>query len=146
MANSGHPFRPKDFEGLCQLGQSPKDPNENVGNKGLGFRSVLEVSAFPEIWSTAPVGGDTSFVFRFDPTVSDRVATAASEIHDNGLDARSPFDPARPLLDWSEEQLAQFRECMIYAKTDGAREAKQFLPPYSIPLRSAVYVPKSRPC
>ena len=134
IANSGHPFGPKDFEGLCQLGQSPKDPNESVGNKGLGFRSVLEVSAFPEIWSTAPVGSDTSFVFRFDPSVSDRVADAACELHDNGLDARSPFDPARPLLDWSDQQLAQFRERTINAKTDGAREAKQFLSPYLIPL------------
>ena len=134
VANSGHPFRPKDFEGLCQLGQSPKDPNESVGNKGLGFRSVLEVSAFPEIWSTAPVGSDISFVFRFDPSVSDRVAAAAREIQDIGLDARSPFNPTRPLLDWSEHQLARFRERMIDAKIDGAREAKRFLSPYLIPL------------
>ena len=99
IANSGHPVRPKDFEGLCQLGQSPKDPNESVGNKGLGFRSVLEVSAFPEIWSTAPHGSDTSFVFRFDPSVPDHVAAAAREIRDKGLAARSPFDAEHPLLD-----------------------------------------------
>ena len=134
IANSGHPFRAKDFEGLCQLGQSPKDPNESVGNKGLGFRSVLEVSAFPEIWSTAPHGSDTSFVFRFDPSVSDHVAAAAREIRDKGLAARSPFDPERPLLDWSERQLAQFLEGTFDAGTDGAREATQFLSPYSIPL------------
>ena len=134
IANSGQPFRRKDFEGLCQLGQSPKDPNESVGNKGLGFRSVLEVSSSPEIWSTAPVGSDTSFVFRFDPSVSDQVAAAARKLHDNGLDTRSPFDSACPLLDWSEQQLTQFRERMIDAKTDGACEAKQFLSPYLIPL------------
>ena len=134
IANSGQPFRRKDFEGLCQLGQSPKDPNESVGNKGLGFRSVLEVSSSLEIWSTAPVGSGTSFVFRFDPSVSDQVAAAARKLHDNGLDARSPFDSACPLLDWSEQQLIQFRERMIDAKTDGACEAKQFLSPYLIPL------------
>ena len=74
IGNSGHPFCIKDFKGICQLGQSPKDPNKSVGNKGLGFRSVLEVSTCPEIWSIAPPGSDRSFVFRFDPSVSDRVA------------------------------------------------------------------------
>ena len=49
VANSGHAFERKDFKGLCQLGQSPKDPNRSVGNKGLGFRSVLEVTSGPEI-------------------------------------------------------------------------------------------------
>ena len=142
IANSGHPFHPKDFEGLCQLGQSPKDPNESVGNKGLGFRSVLEVSAFPEIWSTAPVGSNTSFVFCFDPSASDRVAAAAREIDEKGLDARSPFDPERPLLDWSEKHLAQFRERMINARLDGAREAKQFLSPYLIPLPKEGLLPE----
>ena len=134
IANSGNPFRPKDFEGLCQLGQSPKDPNESVGNKGLGFRSVLEVSAFPEIWSIPPHGSDTSFAFRFDPSVSNQVAAAARELHENGLDARSPFDPEHPLLDWSEQQLAQFRQRSVDAGTDGAHEASQFLSPYLIPL------------
>ena len=53
IANSGRPFEREDFKGLCQLGQSPKDPNKSVGNKGLGFRSVLEVTSAPEIWSSA---------------------------------------------------------------------------------------------
>ena len=37
VANSGRPFHHEDFSGICQLAQSPKDPNESVGNKGLGF-------------------------------------------------------------------------------------------------------------
>ena len=40
VANSGRPFHHEDFSGICQLAQSPKDPNESVGNKGLGFQSV----------------------------------------------------------------------------------------------------------
>ena len=47
IANSGYAFERKDFKGLCQLGQSPKDPNRSVGNKGLGFQSVLEVTSGP---------------------------------------------------------------------------------------------------
>ena len=33
IGNSGHPFHIEDFKGICQLGQSPKDPNKSVGNK-----------------------------------------------------------------------------------------------------------------
>ena len=138
VANSGSPFLPKDFEGLCQLGQSPKDPNKSVGNKGLGFRSVLEVSAFPEIWSTAPYGSDTSFAFRFDPSVSDQIAAAARDLRDNGVDVCSPFDPDVPLVDWSETQLAQFRQLSVDAGTDVAREASRFLSPYLVPLPTDV--------
>ena len=134
IGNSGHPFQPKDFKGLCQLGQSPKDPNESIGNKGLGFRSVLEVSTAPEIWSTAPAGCDMSFVFRFDPSVSDRIAAAAQEMEEMGLETRSPFDPERPLLDWSQAQLDQYCQRLLDAHLSGASEAREFLSPYLIPL------------
>ena len=134
IGNSGSPFHPDNFAGLCQLGQSPKDPNQSVGNKGLGFRSVLEVSTSPEIWSTAPLGSQTSFVFRFDPAVSDRVAAAVQELEEEGLDARSPFNAACPLLDWSEEQFTQYRDRVADAPLDCAREASEFLSPYLIPL------------
>ena len=134
IANSGCPFHTKDFKGICQLGQSPKDPNKSVGNKRLGFRSVLEVSTCPEIWSTAPAGNDPSFVFRFDPSVSDQVAAAAQELEEKGLDAHSPFDPGRLLVDWSPEQLEQYRERLADTGLDGANEARKFLSPYLMPL------------
>ena len=133
IGNSGRPFRTEDFDGICQLGQSPKDPNTSVGNKGLGFRSVLEVSACPEVWSTAPAGSDTSFVFRFDPSISDRVAAAAQDIERQGLGARSPFDIERPLVDWSREQLDQYRKKVSDAGLDVVREIK-LLSPYLFPL------------
>ena len=142
VGNSGHPFRVEDFKGICQLGQSPKDPNKSVGNKGLGFRSVLEVSTCPEIWSTAPSGSDRSFVFRFDPSVSDRVAASAQDIERQGLDARSPFDPKRPLLDWSQKQLNQYRERLSDTNLDGVREAKKFLSPYLFPLQIEGVLPE----
>ena len=130
VGNSGLPFRHEDFKGICQLAQSPKDPNKSVGNKGLGFRSVLEVSGCPEIWSTPPAGSDTCFAFRFDPSVIDQVAEAARDLEQRGRDAHSPFDPDCPLVDWSQEQLKQYRQ----AKIDAAHEAKKFLSPYLMPL------------
>ena len=41
IGNSGRPFLTKDFQGICQLGQSPKDPKESIGNKGLVVRNVI---------------------------------------------------------------------------------------------------------
>ena len=134
VGNSGRPFRREDFDGICQLAQSPKDPNESVGNKGLGFRSVLEVSSCPEIWSVAPAGSGTSFVFGFDADVADHVSTAAREIERHGIGARSPFDPDRPLVDWSPEQLNSYREQVLDAGIDSVYEAKRFLSPYLFPL------------
>ena len=134
VGNSGRPFRKEDFDGICQLAQSPKDPNESVGNKGLGFRSVLEVSSCPEIWSVAPAGSGTSFVFRFDPDVAGNVATAAREIERLGIGARSPFDPDRPLVDWSPEQLNAYREHVFDAAIDAVCESRRFLSPYLFPL------------
>lgn len=134
IGNSGRPFLDEDFRGICQLGQSPKDPNESVGNKGLGFRSVLEVSTCPEIWSTPSTESNASFVFRFDPSVSNQVATAVQELGEKGIGVRSPFDPERPLVDWSKEQLNQYREHLVNSDIDRAKEAKDSLSPYSIPL------------
>ena len=139
VANSGDPFRRENFYGLCQLGQSPKNPNQSVGNKGLGFRSVLEISTCPEIWSTPPIGGREAFVFRFDPDISERIEIAARDLDQRGLNARSPFDSNLPLLDWSEEQLSKYRDQMM---DDSHREVKKFLSPYSIPLPIQEMIPE----
>ena len=133
VGNTGRPFHHKDFKGLCQLAQSPKDPNESVGNKGLGFRSVLEVSTRPEIWSTAPAGSDMCFSFRFDPAVIDEVQAVAHDLVRHGLDVRSPFDTDRALVDWSHEQLEQFRRAVKDSKSDLAEEVKH-LSPYQLAL------------
>lgn len=133
VANSGLPFRHEDFKGICRLAQSPKDPNESVGNKGLGFRSVLEVSACPEVWSTPLAEGGPSFAFRFDPDVIDLVAEAAQELRRCGADARSPFEDC-PLVDWSTGQLEDFQQRLATDQID-ATEAARELSPYGIPLR-----------
>lgn len=134
VANSGRAFERRDFKGLCQLGQSPKDPNKSVGNKGLGFRSVLEVASGPEIWSTSATNDGTAFVFRFDPAIRGEVAAAMAELNDKGLATRSPFDPSMPLVDWTEDQLERYRDRLSREHVDGPDEARRFLSPYDIPL------------
>ena len=134
VANSGRGFERKDFKGLCQLGQSPKDPNRSVGNKGLGFRSVLKVASAPEIWSTSAAEGDPTFVFRFDPAFPGNIAAALEDLSANGLTARSPFSSTAPLVDWTERQLKHYRDRLLKDGVDAPLEADTFLSPYDIPL------------
>ena len=134
IANSGRAFERRDFKGLCRLGQSPKDPNRNVGNKGLGFRSVLEVASAPEIWSTGASEAGPAFVFRFDPQVRERVADTLAELEAKGLETRSPFDPSERLVDWNEDQLQRYRERLEEEGLDGPGETMEYLSPYDLPL------------
>ena len=134
IANSGRAFERRDFKGLCRLGQSPKDPNRSVGNKGLGFRSVLEVASAPEIWSTGPSEGGSAFVFRFDPHVREQVADAIAELEENGLGTCSPFDPSERLVDWTEDQLQRYSDRLRTEGLDGPNEAMEYLSPYDLPL------------
>ncbi len=133
IGNTGNPFHYEDFQGICELAQSPKDPNERIGNKGLGFRSVLEVSGRPQIWSTPIAGSGLCFAFRFDPDSVDLVAQAAQALEQHGIDTRSPFDDG-PLLDWSQDQLRQFLAHVAERGLDVSAEARKFLSPYLLPL------------
>ncbi len=137
VANSGLPFRKKDFEGISQLGQSPKDPNLSVGNKGMGFRSVLEVCTSPEIWSTASADQSEGFTIKFSTEVLDWIATRTLDLHRSGTAIRSPFDDERPLVDWSEGQLSQFRDNVKSRNIDLDEEIHNFLSPYQFPLALA---------
>ena len=133
VANSGRPFRREDFDGISQLGVSPKDPNESIGNKGLGFRSVLEVSSSPEIWSTPPNGSSTAFCFRFDPDMPRRAAEAAKQLVERGVDIRSPIDSQWPLVDWPPSTIDRFQKKFVDGNLDAAVEAHH-LSPYQFPL------------
>ncbi|RYG28385.1 hypothetical protein EON81_28610, partial [bacterium] len=56
VANTGRPFTDADVRGLCGLGASSKAQSQgpkraSIGHKGLGFKSVLEISESPEAYS-----------------------------------------------------------------------------------------------
>ena len=73
VCNTGKGFTRKNFESLCTLGLTDKNPEEAIGNKGLGFRSVLEVCKSPSIYSSdikRPENNQPNFdgyCFCFDP-------------------------------------------------------------------------------
>ncbi|WP_413100288.1 sacsin N-terminal ATP-binding-like domain-containing protein [Streptomyces sp. Inha503] len=55
VANGGTPFTWRDVERVCELARSSKEVGEGIGNKGVGFRSILLISDAPEIYSADPV-------------------------------------------------------------------------------------------
>ncbi len=132
IANSGRPFRREDFSGICQLGQSPKDPNESVGNKGLGFRSVLELTTRPEVWSTAPAGADAAFTFGFDPDVLDPIARVAKRLFDDHVPTVPRFG-SEPVVDWSERQIDEYRGRLSRSGIKPVEEVTKYLSPYVLP-------------
>jgi hypothetical protein len=70
VANTGRPFSEQNFNAITDIAQSNKPPGEGIGNKGVGFKSVLQVSEWPEVYSAFP-GESTDdaafdgFCFRF---------------------------------------------------------------------------------
>ncbi|MER6125390.1 hypothetical protein ABT173_22700 [Streptomyces sp. NPDC001795] len=69
VANGGAPFTWQNVEDVCKIAQSSKVIGEGIGNKGVGFRSVLLISEEPEIYSSDPDGPGGSeldgYCFRF---------------------------------------------------------------------------------
>ena len=60
VANQGAPFPATIvIESLGHIGRSPKVQGQTIGHKGIGFKSVLEISAAPEVYSGF-AGGDPS--------------------------------------------------------------------------------------
>ncbi|WP_371656908.1 MULTISPECIES: sacsin N-terminal ATP-binding-like domain-containing protein [unclassified Streptomyces] len=67
VANGGRPLAYKNFEALCSIGLSSKRPEEGIGHKGVGFKSVLQLTAAPELYSVVRATSKTfdGFCFRF---------------------------------------------------------------------------------
>lgn len=59
VANDGVPFQERDVDSIYRWGESSKDPNKSIGHKGIGFKSVLEITYSPEVFSQV-------VQFRFD--------------------------------------------------------------------------------
>jgi hypothetical protein len=51
VANDGVPFKERDVASIWRWGESSKDPNKSIGHKGIGFKSVLEITESPQIFS-----------------------------------------------------------------------------------------------
>ncbi|HYD51655.1 MAG TPA: DUF3883 domain-containing protein [Gemmatimonadaceae bacterium] len=56
VANQGRPFDGNGVKSLASLALSEKNPEALLGNKGLGFKSVFEITTAPEVFSVGRLG------------------------------------------------------------------------------------------
>lgn len=99
VANGGEAFTDSNFEAITDFARSDKRPDESIGNKGVGFKSVLQVCDLPEVYSARVRGraGATDFdgyCFSFAAT-ADYLELAGG---DTGLAADLERDVARYFL------------------------------------------------
>lgn len=73
VANDGDGFAQADFDALCSPTLTTKSVNEAIGNKGVGFLSVFQVSSHPEVYSRRSATSTTfdgfCFAFAADETL-----------------------------------------------------------------------------
>ena len=95
VANSGSGFRRKDVEAIKNLATTAKEIGEDIGNKGLGFRSIEALTDDVRIFSR--IGRSESdwfdgYCFRFAD-----VDEIESLLRADGIDARTARDVARTI-------------------------------------------------
>ena len=111
IANGGEPFRRENFEAICDIGLSSRQPGESIGNKGLGFRSVLQVCRWPEVYSADRARGVRhrfdGYCFRFARRDDIRKLCAAvspddRDLAEQAIKGLSPYTIPVPLNDQNE--------------------------------------------
>ena len=136
IANDGKPFTSSNFKALSNLGQSDKDPQKSIGNKGIGFRSVLEITKTPEIYSRNGLGSKDfdGYCFRFSPSVIKTFGTSIRRVVEGDNKVQFPLASGERLLLWGNSQYDCFRHrCKSFEKDWVAKELT-FLSPYALPI------------
>lgn len=135
VANDGKPFSESNFKSLSQLGQSDKDPQESIGNKGIGFRSVLEITTSPEVYSRSLVDSQSfdGYCFCFNPTIIEKLRGPIVQLYNDDVETQTTI-AAASLVDWGPEILNKFR---VSIKTKGESwltSELKYLSPYLLPF------------
>lgn len=73
---------------LSKVGQSTKSEGTSIGHKGIGFKSVLEVTLTPRIYSREDPNGDFTLRVHYDPE-SARAAVEAGTMVEKGTSGPS---------------------------------------------------------
>lgn len=103
VANGGTPFTWASIQAVCKLARSEKTVGEGIGNKGVGFRSILEITDAPEIYSAGPAGGGPAaldgYCFRFAVQDDLRVLLGDEDLVRRAEEELPPFQVPFPLSD-----------------------------------------------
>ena len=135
VANDGEPFTASNFERLSQLGQSDKDPQKSIGNKGIGFRSVLEISERPEVYSRTSRASACfdGYCFAFRPEVVQSLVEPIVALANDQPIPRSPIAEC-PIVDWSQDLLHKFRRRVLAQGIEWLAGECKYLSPYLLPV------------
>ncbi|MCD6380347.1 hypothetical protein J7M07_07895, partial [bacterium] len=135
IANDGSPFTKPNFNSLSRFGQSDKDPEKHIGNKGIGFRSVLEITHKPEIFSRKEKNSTffNGFNFRFDPGIIQSFEKPIQELLNGNDNPNLNIDCQVPLVDWGKGKLDAFRSRWQALGFERVASELRFLSPYLLP-------------
>ncbi len=134
IANGGQPFTPSNFKALSNLGQSDKYPQKCIGNKGIGFRSVLEITKEPEIYSRKEKGGSIfdGYCFRFSPDVIRLFEGSIGRVVEGENEVEPPEGFEGQLLEWDDARYETLRQrCR---SSHEVRKKLDYLSPYALPI------------
>lgn len=135
VANDGSPFTEPNFTSLSRFGQSDKDPEKHIGNKGIGFRSVLEITRKPEIFSRKEKTSTSfnGFNFRFNPRIIQLFEKPIQALLNGNDNPNLDLGRRVPLVDWGSGKLHAFRDRFLGLGFEGVTSELRFLSPYLLP-------------
>ncbi|MFC9927452.1 sacsin N-terminal ATP-binding-like domain-containing protein [Streptomyces sp. NPDC127190] len=103
VANGGTPFTWARIQAVCKLARSEKTVGEGIGNKGVGFRSILEITDAPEVYSAGAAGEGPAvldgYCFRFAVGDDLRVLLRDEDLVRRAEEELPPFQVPFPLSD-----------------------------------------------
>ncbi|MCY4312156.1 MAG: ATP-binding protein [Gammaproteobacteria bacterium] len=137
VVNDGRPFTLSNFQALSNFAQSDKDPQKSIGNKGIGFRSVLEITNAPEIYSRnnrESISFD-GYCFAFRPDVIKMFEELINRVAEGDMTVEPPnvFGGGK-LLEWDDARFDNFRQKCRSFESDWIRKELLFLSPYALPV------------
>jgi hypothetical protein len=136
VANDGKPFSNSNFNALVDLGLSDKDPEISIGNKGIGFRSVLGICKTPEIYSRSERSSLNfdGFCFSFNATHLDQFINPILQLIKTDNSVKYPIGEEDQLTHWSNREREMFQDRCSGWNQDRVKEEISYLSPYSLPF------------
>ncbi|MFD0894730.1 hypothetical protein KBB96_05065 [Luteolibacter ambystomatis] len=129
IANDGRPFSESNFDRLSNLGQSDKNPQSSIGNKGIGFRSVLEITEDPQVFSRSArdAKGFDGFCFGFSPTFVEEISSPLCGLLEGDDLVKFPRIESLLVEGVEEGILRKFRESVHGKASSAAMTADDWL-------------------